>query len=167
MPRLKNTRISETFQPGDSKDGRILGCASTDSPIVSGMFQVAPLPHQSGLRPASFPGGEAFVPGFRVLGFRGNGFRPFRCGTAHRPFPTVSLVGGRFQPGCSKDGRLSPFGKYMVKRPSCKNCQLSIVNCQFGQNCALSTIPPSTHMPYTPAYWARGNRGCRLRCRRC
>ena len=26
-------------------------------------------------------------------------FRPFRCGTAHKPFPTVSLVGGRFHPG--------------------------------------------------------------------
>ena len=34
-------------------------------------------------------------------------FRPFTCGTAHRPFPTVSLKGGRFQPGCSKDGRYS------------------------------------------------------------
>ena len=28
------------------------------------MFHVTPLPHQSGLRPASFPGGEAFVPCF-------------------------------------------------------------------------------------------------------
>ena len=36
---------------------------STDSPTVSGMFQAAPPPHQSGLRPASFPGGEALVPG--------------------------------------------------------------------------------------------------------
>ena len=40
-----------------------------------------------------------------VSGFCWEQFRPFRCGTAHRPFPTVSLVGGRFQPGCSKDGR--------------------------------------------------------------
>ena len=31
-----------------------------------------PAPHQSGLRPASFPGGEAFVPGFGVMGFVGN-----------------------------------------------------------------------------------------------
>ena len=37
------------------------------------MFYAAPLPHQSGLRPASFPGGEAFVPGFGVQGFVGNG----------------------------------------------------------------------------------------------
>ena len=43
-----------------------MGYVSTDSPIVSGMFQAAPLPHQSGLRPASFPGGEALVPGFGV-----------------------------------------------------------------------------------------------------
>ena len=41
---------------------------STNSPTVSRMFQAAPLPHQSGLRPASFPGGEAFVPGFGVPG---------------------------------------------------------------------------------------------------
>ena len=31
-----------------------------------------PAPHQPGLRPASFPGGEAFVPGFEVQGFIGN-----------------------------------------------------------------------------------------------
>ena len=37
------------------------------------MFYAAPLPHQSGLRPASFPGGEAFVPGFGVPWFIGNG----------------------------------------------------------------------------------------------
>ena len=46
-----------------------MGDVSTDSPFVSGMFQAAPLPHQSGLRPASFPSGEAFVPGFGVLAF--------------------------------------------------------------------------------------------------
>ena len=45
-----------------------MGYVSTDSPIVSGMFQAAPLPHQSGLRPASFPGGEALVPCFGVRG---------------------------------------------------------------------------------------------------
>ena len=49
-----------------------MGYVSTDSPIVSGMFQAAPLPHQSGLRPASFPGGEAFVPCFGVPSFIGN-----------------------------------------------------------------------------------------------
>ncbi len=43
-----------------------LGYVSTDSPIVSGLFHVAPLPHQSRLRRASFPGGEAFVPCFQV-----------------------------------------------------------------------------------------------------
>ena len=42
---------------------------STDSPTVSGMFQAAPPPHQSGLRPASFPGGEALVSCFEVPGF--------------------------------------------------------------------------------------------------
>ena len=38
-----------------------------------------------------------------VSAFCGNQSRPFGCGTAHRPFPTVSLVGGRFQLGRSKD----------------------------------------------------------------
>ena len=37
------------------------------------MFYAAPLPHQSGLRPASFPGGEALVPCLWVLGFVVNG----------------------------------------------------------------------------------------------
>ena len=49
------------------------GDVFTNSPTVSRMFQVASLPHQSGLRPASFPGGEAFVPGFGVPGVIGNG----------------------------------------------------------------------------------------------
>ena len=35
-------------------------------------FRLPRGPHQSGLRPASFPGGEAFVPWFQVLGFIGN-----------------------------------------------------------------------------------------------
>ena len=46
-----------------------LGYVSTNSPTVSRMFQAVPLPHQSGLRPASFPGGEALVLGFGVQGF--------------------------------------------------------------------------------------------------
>ena len=45
-----------------------MGRVSTNSPTVSGMFYAVPLPHQSGLRPASFPGGEALVPCFRVPG---------------------------------------------------------------------------------------------------
>ncbi len=133
-----------------------------------------------------------------VSGFYREQFRPFRCGTAHRPFPTVSLIGGRFQPGVLRTGvyggaflriRLlfpecfrpyrslisqgcalpaSPEGKLLYRafgwrfyrnigtkviRPSSKNCQLSIVNCQLGitVNCPLSTVnffsPPSYHTP--------------------
>ena len=41
-------------------------------------------------------------------------------GTAHRPFPTVSLVGGFFTQ------RISKTGTFVTN-----NCQLSIVNCQF------------------------------------
>ena len=79
------------------------------------MFHAAPLPHQSGLRPASFPGGEALVPGFRALGIFGNGSVLSRSGTAHRPFPTYFT--GRIQMnnvGC----------------PKIVNCQLPIVNWQ-------------------------------------
>ena len=79
-----------------------------------------------------------------VAGFYREPFRAFTCGTAHRPFPTVSLVGGRFQPGNSKDGRLSTFGEYMGPRLSHKNCQLSIVHCP------LSIFPA---VPYGFADW--------------
>ena len=41
-----------------------------------------PAPHQSGLRPASFPGGEAFVPAFWVSGL------PERHREALKTFPT-------------------------------------------------------------------------------
>ena len=44
-------------------------------------------------------------------------FRPFTCGTAHRPFPTVSLTGGRFQPGDSKNGRI--WGKRFYEFAYC------------------------------------------------
>ena len=64
--------LSRFLHSADAAVGMTMGYVSTDSPVVSGMFQAAPLPHQSGLRPASFPGGEAFVLGFGVLGFIGN-----------------------------------------------------------------------------------------------
>ena len=98
----------------------------TDSPIVSGMFHAVPLPHQSGLRPASFPRGEALVPGFRALGIFGNGSVLSRSGTAHRPFPTY--FNGRIQ--MNNVGRSN-------------NCQLSIAHCQLESNCPLSTVPHS------------------------
>ena len=86
-----------------------MGDVDTDSPIVSGMFQAVPLPHQSGLRPASFPGGEAFVPGFGVLRFIGHGFRPFRCGTAYVPFRCVANI------TCAN--KLEPPTDYVIPRP--------------------------------------------------
>ena len=44
-------------------------CVSTNSPFVSAMFQAPPLTLISlGLCRASFPGGEAFVPGFGAAG---------------------------------------------------------------------------------------------------
>ena len=73
------------------------------------MFHAVPLPHQSGLRPASFPGGEALVLGFRALGIFGNGSVLSRSGTAHRPFPTYFT--GRIQ---------------MNNVSRSNNCQLSI-----------------------------------------
>ena len=44
----------------------VWGDVCTNSPTVSRMFHAAPPPHQSRLRRASFPGGEAFVPCLRV-----------------------------------------------------------------------------------------------------
>ena len=68
-------------------------------------------------------------------GFYRAQFRPFTHGTAHRPFPTVSLVGGRFQPMDTKDRRDGAAycqngghkGKTSVL-PITVNCQLSTVN---------------------------------------
>ena len=54
-------------------------------------------------------------------GCRGR-FRPSTCGTAHRVFPTVSLIGVFFYTTYSKNGH--------VRRPD--NCQLSTVNCQLS-----------------------------------
>ena len=86
---------------------------------------------------------------FRSLGMTCRGgvsFYPHRLylprsGTAHRPFPTVSLVGVRFQPGCSRDGGCNVAhcwnNRCKGARPSRKklsiqnNCQLSTVNCQL------------------------------------
>ena len=75
-------------------------------------------------------------------GFYRKQFRPFTCGTAHRPFPTVSLVGRRFQPRCSKDGRYGVADCRNVGRNGKTSApqKLSIVNCQLGQNCPLSTV---------------------------
>ena len=58
--------------------------------------------------PAS-PGGKLL---YRDCGCGGcrERFRPFGGGTAHRPFPTVSLVGGCFQPRDTKDGSFSVRG---------------------------------------------------------
>ena len=49
------------------------GYVCTDSPTVSRVFHAAPLPHQSGLRPASFPGGGSFCTGLWGVGVIGNG----------------------------------------------------------------------------------------------
>ena len=111
------------------------GDVFTNSPTVSRMFQAAPLPHQSGLRPASFPGGEAFVPGFGVPVFIGNGSVLSRAerhiGRSLR-FRWWAVVFNR--------GALRTGGALFIvgttgakgKRPSTKivNCQLPIVNWQ-------------------------------------
>ena len=59
-------------------------------------------------------------------------------GTAHRPFPTVSLIGSFFEPTYSKSGHVRPSN----------NCQLSIVNCQL-KNCQLiSPVPQKQPAPF-------------------
>ena len=98
-------------------------------------------------------------------------------GTAHRPFPTITLT----VPTCNPDGpewrtsperhigrslrfrwwvgvfnrgilraggtmlRIAATSGAMVKLSTLRNCQLSIVNCQLGQNCPLSTVNLKSH----------------------
>ena len=118
------------------------GYVSTNSPIVSGMFQAAPLPHQSGLRPASFPGGEAFVPGFGVSGVIGNGSVLSRAERHIGRSLRFRWWAGVFNRGVLWTGGVAVriVGTTGAKgpRPSTKNCQLSIVNRQFRNNCQLS-----------------------------
>ena len=71
---------------------------STDSPTVSTAFYVAPRPSSGSPRRASFPQGKLlFRVGRHTASFlrRDNRKVP---GTAHRPFPTISLVGNTIQP---------------------------------------------------------------------
>ena len=71
---------------------------------------------------------------------------PFICtgcirdvsGTAHRPFPTVSLTGLFFQPSSLKDVRFLPRA---IKGSTPRNAKLSTVNFQLSTfNCQLSTV---------------------------
>ena len=58
-------------------------------------------------------------------------------GTAHRPFPTVSLRGTFFYTTSSKKRtRPSPENCQL----STVNCQLSTVHCQLSTNCQLSIV---------------------------
>ncbi len=68
-------------------------------------------------------------------------------------FATLKVSPRLISQGCALPA--SPVGKLLYRafryqvyrnvgakgtRPSCKNCQLSIVNCQLGHNCQLSTV---------------------------
>ena len=85
-----------------------------------------PLPHQSGLRPASFPGGEAFVPGFGVPGVIGNGSVLSR---AERHI-------GRSLHTLTDESKWAT-----LVAPIIVNYQLAIVNSDRTVNCPLSTPP--------------------------
>ena len=111
------------------------GDVSTDSPTVSEMFQAAPLPHQSGLRPASFPSGEAFVPCFEVLGFIGNGSVLSRAERHIGRSLRFRWWVGVFNRGILNEGRRVLLSEQRMQRQNVrplKNCQLSIVHCQFS-----------------------------------
>ena len=84
------------------------GSASTDSPTVSTTFHAPRGPHQArpgSPRRASFPQGKLLYRVGRHTGYflrRDNRKVP---GTAHRPFPTVSLKGGTVHPHRLYSGR--------------------------------------------------------------
>ncbi len=73
-----------------------------------------------------------------VSGFYREQLRPFGCGTAHRPFPTVSLVGGHFQLGDSKDGRI--WVAFLRIRLLFLEC-FTLYRCLISQGCALPASP--------------------------
>ena len=123
---------------------------STDSPTVSTMFHAAPRPSSGSPRRASFPRGKLlYRVGRHTVLFlrRDNRNAP---GTAHRPFPTVSLVGPFFQPSWFKNVRFLARRDKRYHAPNRRivNCQLSIVNCQF-------TLTPPGTVPGRPS----GRRG--------
>ena len=62
-----------------------------------------PAPSSVSAAPSQLPRRGSFCTVLSGTGVYWERFRPFTHGTAHRPFPTVSLKGGRFQPGYSKD----------------------------------------------------------------
>ena len=76
---------------------------------------------------------------WRVLPFNRTGYIRHAPGTAHRPFPTVSLTGPFFQPTWFKNARFLNRAEKRNYAPKRKNCQLSIVHCQL-KNCQLSTV---------------------------
>ena len=82
-----------------SPKGRGKRDVSTDSPIVPTMFYAAPLTLVSlACGRASFPQGKLlYLVGRRTVRILRRDIRKVP-GTAHRPFPTVSLVGGSIQP---------------------------------------------------------------------
>ena len=112
-------------------------------------WNISRCPAASSVRaaPCQLPRRGSSCTGLSGAGVYREQFRPSTCGTAHRPFPTVSLIGGRFQPGCSKNGRYGVShcrnnrrkGKTSVA-PKIVNCQLSIVNSEKTVHCPLSTV---------------------------
>ena len=84
--------------------------------------------------PCQLPRRGSFCTGLWGVGGYWERFRPFTCGTAHRPFPTVSLVGGRFQPRGSMDGRCggADCGNNGRKEATSVHQKLSTVHCQLS-----------------------------------
>ena len=87
-------------------------------------------------------GGRLIAAPTCVAPFLHTGCIRYAPGTAHRPFPTVSLIGTRFQPRCSKNGRcgVADYRNIGHKGKTSVPQKLSIVHCQYGHNCQLSTV---------------------------
>ena len=75
--------------------------------------------------------GDESSPLHCVIPFNRRGYIRYAPGTAHRPFPTVSLVGLIFQPAQFKNVRFLPSADKPEPPSKTQNCQLSIVHCQF------------------------------------
>ena len=110
--------------------------------------------------PCQLPRRGSFCTVVWGAGFYRERFRPFTCGTAHRPFPTVRLgmipsapvvstmTNAALRPSQSRLCRASSprgrakgclFDRFLRIRHETQ--KLSIVNCQFEHNCQLSTAP--------------------------
>ena len=125
-----------------SPKGRAKGTFLRIRPLFPQCFMLYRIPSSGSPRRASFPQGKLlFRVGRHTVLFLRHDNRN-APGTAHRPFPTVSLIGVFSTQRISKTG--TSVAQKTVNCQLKNNCQLSIVNCQFPRRPLRWSFPFST-----------------------